>query len=87
MPRESLVSADIMRLPRFKSRRAGSHRSKQRPNSKVSDTVKRLIRERLIREHILPAKHVVEYAPWIIDRRDLSLPAVQQKVKAVHEGR
>jgi hypothetical protein len=49
---------------------------------KVSDTVKRLIRE-----HILPAKHLVEYAPWIIDRRDLSLPAVQQKVKAVHEGR
>jgi DNA invertase Pin-like site-specific DNA recombinase len=50
---------------------------------KVSDTVVK----RLIREHILPAKHVVEYAPWIIDRRDLSLPAVQQQVKAVHQGR
>jgi len=50
---------------------------------KVSDTVVK----RLIREQILPAKHVVEYAPWIIDQRDLSLPAVQQQVKAVHEGR
>jgi len=50
---------------------------------KVSDTVVK----RLIREHILPAKHVVEYAPWIIDRKDLSLPAVQQHVKAVHDGR
>jgi len=40
----------------------------------------------LIREHILPAKHLVEYA-WIIDRKDLSLPAVQQQVKAVHDGR
>lgn len=49
---------------------------------KVSDTVVK----RLIREHILPAKHVVEYAPWIIDRKDLSLPAVQQQVKAVHQG-
>jgi len=50
---------------------------------KVSDTVVK----RLIREHILPAKHVVEYAPWIIDRKDLALPAVQQQVKAVHQGR
>jgi hypothetical protein len=50
---------------------------------KVSDTVVK----RLIRERILPAKHVVEFAPWIIDRKDLSLPAVQQQVKAVHQGR
>jgi hypothetical protein len=49
---------------------------------KVSDTVVK----RLIREHILPAKHVVEYAPWIIDRKDLSLPAVEREVKSVHQG-
>jgi len=50
---------------------------------RVSDTVVK----RLIREHILPAKHVVEYAPWIIHRRDLVLPAVQPQVEAVRPGR
>src|SRR3954452_13552355 len=50
---------------------------------KVSNTVVR----RLIREEILPATQVVQCAPWVIDRKDLSLPAVQVQVQAVHNGR
>jgi DNA invertase Pin-like site-specific DNA recombinase len=50
---------------------------------KVSNTVIR----RLIREGILPATQVVECAPWVIDRKDLELPAVQAQVQAVHCGR
>ncbi len=50
---------------------------------KVSDTVIK----RLIREQILPARQVVQYAPWIIDRRNLELPAVQAQIQAVHHGR
>jgi len=49
----------------------------------VSDTVIK----RLIREQVLPATHVVECAPWIINRKDLQLPAVQAAVQAVHRGR
>jgi hypothetical protein len=49
----------------------------------VSDTVVK----RLIREGILPATHVVECAPWVIERKDLALPAVQEQVKAVQCGR
>ena len=48
----------------------------------VSDTVVK----RLIRERILPAKQVVKFAPWIIEKKDLSLPAVQQQVKAARRG-
>jgi len=50
---------------------------------KVSDTVIK----RLIREHVLPATQVVQYAPWVIKREDLHLPAVQTHVQAVHHGR
>jgi DNA invertase Pin-like site-specific DNA recombinase len=48
----------------------------------VSNTVVK----RLIRECILPAKQVVKYAPWIIEKDDLLLPAVQAQVKAARRG-
>lgn len=48
----------------------------------VSDTVVK----RLIRERVLPAKQVVKFAPWIIAKKDLLLPAVQQQVKAARRG-
>jgi hypothetical protein len=50
---------------------------------KVSDTVVK----RLIREAVLPATQVVQFAPWVIKREDLHLPAVQTQVQAVHRGR
>jgi hypothetical protein len=49
----------------------------------VSNTVIK----RLIREGVLPAKHVVECAPWIIERKDLQLPGVQAELQAVRRGR
>lgn len=49
----------------------------------VSNTVIK----RLIRERVLPATQVVECAPWIIDRKDLQLPAVRAEVQAVRRGR
>jgi hypothetical protein len=48
----------------------------------VSDTVVK----RLIRERILPARQVVRFAPWIIEKKDLLLQAVQQQVKAARRG-
>ena len=41
---------------------------------------------RLILEGILPAKQAVRYAPWIIERAALDLPAVQAKAQAVRAG-
>jgi len=42
--------------------------------------------KRLIQECILPAKQVVKYAPWIIQKDDLRSPAVQAQVKAARRG-
>jgi hypothetical protein len=50
---------------------------------KVSNTVIK----RLIREDLLPATQVVQYAPWVIARQNLNLPAVQAQVQAVRSGR
>ncbi len=49
----------------------------------VSHTVIR----RLIHQSILPASQVVATTPWIIERENLSLAAVQSAVAAVHTGR
>jgi hypothetical protein len=43
--------------------------------------------QRLIREKILPARQVVAYAPWIIERDSLEIPAVQARIDAVHDRR
>jgi hypothetical protein len=43
--------------------------------------------KRCIAQGTLPARQVVPYAPWIIQRTDLTLPAVQAVVQGVHTGR
>lgn len=48
----------------------------------VSNTVVK----RLIREQVLPAKQVVKFAPWIIHKDALSLPAVVAQIDAVRRG-
>jgi len=48
----------------------------------VSNTVIK----RLIDEGVLPATHVVAYAPWVIKRTDLQQPSVQARIQAVHHG-
>ena len=43
--------------------------------------------KRLIRQQTLPATQVVASTPWIINRQDLDLPAVQAEIEAVRSGR
>jgi len=43
--------------------------------------------KRLITQGILPARQVVPYAPWVIERANLELPEVRRAVEAIHEGR
>jgi DNA invertase Pin-like site-specific DNA recombinase len=43
--------------------------------------------KRCIAQGTLPARQVVPYAPWIIQRTDLALPAVQAVVQGVRTGR
>jgi hypothetical protein len=50
---------------------------------RVSNTVIK----RLIRESTLPARQVVRYAPWIIERSSLELPGVRRYIDAVYQGR
>jgi isopentenyldiphosphate isomerase len=49
----------------------------------VSDAVVR----RLIEQKTLPAKQVVKFAPWMIERAQLTLPAVHRAVRLIHTGR
>jgi hypothetical protein len=49
----------------------------------VSNTVIK----RLIRERTLPARQVVRYASWVIERSSVELPEVQASIQAVHDGR
>ena len=50
-------------------------------------TVSTTVIKRLIKEGTLPATQVVPCAPWVIERKDLELPAVQAQIRAVRQGR
>lgn len=50
--------------------------------SKVSPMVIR----NLIAKKMLPARQIIKHAPWIIEREDLELPAVQKAIQRVHKG-
>jgi hypothetical protein len=49
----------------------------------VSDAVIR----RLVMQKTLPAKQIVKFAPWMIERAHLDLPAVHRAIRLVHTGR
>lgn len=49
----------------------------------VSDAVIR----RLVLQNTLPARQIVKFAPWMIERAHLDLPAVHRAVRLVHQGR
>jgi hypothetical protein len=40
-----------------------------------------------LRKKSLPAKQIVKFAPWMIERSHLDLPSVRKEVRRVHEGR
>jgi DNA invertase Pin-like site-specific DNA recombinase len=50
---------------------------------RVSEAVVR----RLIAQKTLPAKQIVKFAPWVIEKTDLDLPAVHRAIRLVHTGR
>ena len=49
----------------------------------VSDMVIR----RLVAQKALPAKQIVKFAPWMIERAHLDIPAVRKAIRMVHTGR
>ncbi len=71
------------RLPNYRNTRDWLTVAEASKELEVSRTFVR----RLIREGTLPATQVVESAPWVIERQNLSLANVQSEVQAVHSGR
>jgi hypothetical protein len=49
--------------------------------------VSEMVIRRLIAQKILPAKQIVKFAPWMIERHALDLPAVRKAIRRVHENR
>jgi hypothetical protein len=49
--------------------------------------VSEMVVRRLIAQKTLPAKQIVKFAPWMIDRTHLELPAVRKEIRRVHVGR
>jgi hypothetical protein len=41
----------------------------------------------LIEQKTLPARQVVKFAPWMIERAHLTLPAVHRAVRLIQTGR
>jgi hypothetical protein len=46
-----------------------------------------MVVRRLIARKILPAKQVVKFAPWMIERAHLELPPVRRYIRLVHTTR
>lgn len=46
-----------------------------------------MVIRRLIAGKVLPAKQIVRFAPWMIERSDLELPTVRKRIQRVHQGR
>ena len=49
--------------------------------------VSEMVVSRLIAQKSLPAKQIVKFAPWMIERSHLDLPSVRKEIRRVHEGR
>jgi DNA invertase Pin-like site-specific DNA recombinase len=49
--------------------------------------VSEMVIRRLITQKTLPAKQIVKFAPWMIERSHLDLPAVRKAIRLVHTGR
>jgi DNA invertase Pin-like site-specific DNA recombinase len=49
--------------------------------------VSSMVVRRLIAEKVLPAKQIVKFAPWMIERHHLQLPSVRKAIRIVLSGR
>jgi hypothetical protein len=46
-----------------------------------------MVVRRLIAQKVLPAKQIVKFAPWMIERHHLQLSSVRKAIRIVHSGR
>jgi hypothetical protein len=49
--------------------------------------VSEMVVRKLIAQKVLPAKQIVKFAPWTIERAHLDLPAVRRAIRMVHSVR
>jgi hypothetical protein len=49
-------------------------------------SVSSMVVRRLVEQKILPARQIVKFAPWMIERAHLDLPGVQRAIRLVHTG-
>ena len=49
--------------------------------------VSEVVVRRLIAQRILPAKQIVKFPPWMIERTHLELPTVRKQIRRVQQGR
>jgi hypothetical protein len=49
-------------------------------------SVSPMVIRRLIATKRLPARQIIKHAPWVIERKDLDLPAVRKAIWLVREG-
>jgi DNA invertase Pin-like site-specific DNA recombinase len=70
-------------LPRFEKREDWLTLEEAARALEVSNTTV----QTLIRRGILPARQVIAFAPWVIERKDLELSSVRAAVQAVKRGR
>ena len=47
--------------------------------------VSEMVVRRLIAQKNLPAKQIVKFAPWMIERSHLDLPPVRKEIRRVHK--
>jgi DNA invertase Pin-like site-specific DNA recombinase len=50
-------------------------------------SVSNMVIRRLVEQKILPARQIVKFAPWMIERAHLDLPGVHRAIRMVHTGR
>jgi hypothetical protein len=48
--------------------------------------VSEMVVRRVIGQKNLPARRIVKFAPWMIERHALDLRAVRKAIRLVHEG-
>jgi hypothetical protein len=73
--------------PLIQVRRANVDRRFGPPKSKASLHVSDAVVRRLVMQKVLPARQIVRFAPWMIERAHLDLPAVHRAIRLVHTGR
>ena len=57
------------------------------PQAAATLSVSEMVVRRLIVQKSLPARQIVKFGPWMIERYHLDLPSVCKEIRRVHGGR